>query len=180
MIYFMYILIAITLVLSIFLFGGKQSNFFDFSSVFSNHFSIFNKAKFHLIAIVILPATISLFIIYFRLIDSEVLMGLNTVLSIFTAIFLSMLGIITSLKKPNENKNQSYNQVLKETFYTVLFEALITIFILIFSLVYLLIGEFCLLIITEFASFIIYYLTVFMFLNSFIIIKRLSRLFDLY
>jgi len=168
MIVLIYILVIISITLCLFLFLGKQSNFFNVKKIISNHLLIFKDAKIHLAALCMLPATLSALIMCFQLLNSDILMGLITILSIFTAIFLSMLGIITSLKKTDQVNNKLYNQVLKETFNTVLFESLMTITILLFSMIYLLINKYNVLIISYSVSFIIYYLTIFMFLNSLI------------
>lgn len=111
-----------------------------------------------------------------KFIDKDILSNLHIILSILTAMFLSILSILCSFNK--EKKNENYSQLLKETFNTSIFEIILCLLLLFISFIVLFIGDFKQSIALKTISGIIYYLTMITILNILVVIKRIKVLFD--
>ncbi|MCJ7856962.1 hypothetical protein MUJ63_11745 [Lachnospiraceae bacterium NSJ-143] len=154
----------------------KHSNFLDIRRIFVQHFCIFKGNPLQLIGIFFAPILLTTGLVEIKCIDKDILSNLNIILSILTAMFLSILSILCSFNK--EKKNENYEQLLKETFNTVIFEITLCLLLLFISFIVLFIGNFKESIALKISSGIIYYLTMVTILNILVVIKRIKVLFD--
>jgi hypothetical protein len=171
------ILFIVGMVVSIFSFCLKMSNFLDVRSIFFEHFRVFKGNPLQLVSIFFVPVLFSISILNVHCVNNEILNNLNIVLSILIAMFFSTLSILCAFAD-RDNKNSSYKKLLKETFNATIFEALICLLLLFISFVTLFIGEFKQSLYLEIISGIIYYLAIVAVLNILVIIKRLKVLFE--
>ena len=154
----------------------KNSNFLDIRFVFIQHFKVFKRNYLQLISIFLVPALFAIGIARIRCVDKDVLNNLNIVLSILTAMFFSILSILSTLTK--ENKSEKYQQLLKETFTSTLFEVILCLLLLVISFMALFIGNYEVSVVLTITSAVIYYLALVAILNILAIIKRIKVLFD--
>lgn len=154
----------------------KHSNFLDIRQIFIQHFCIFKGNPLQLIGIFFAPMLLAVGLVEVKYIDKDVLNNLNIILSILTAMFLSILSILCSFSK--DGKNENYKQLLKETFNTTIFEIILCLLLLFISFIILFIGDFKESIALKIASSAIYYLTMITILNILVVIKRIKVLFD--
>ena len=171
------ILFIVGMVVLIFSFSLKMSNFLDVRSIFLEHFSVFKGNPLQLVSIFIVPVLFSIGILNIRCVDSEILNNLNIILSILIDMFFSKLSILCAFAD-KDNKNSKYKQLLKETFNATIFEALVCLLLLFISFVTLFIGEFKQSLYLQIISGSIYYLAIVAVLNILVIIKRLKVLFE--
>ena len=155
---------------------AKHSNFFDIRQIFIQHFCVFKGNPLQLIGIFFAPMLITAGLIEIKYIDKDILSNLNIILSILTAMFLSILSILCSFSK--EGKNENYKQLLKETFNTTIFEIVLCLLLLFISFIVLFIGDFRESVALKIVGGIIYYLTMIAILNILVVIKRMKVLFD--
>lgn len=162
-----------------FVFRVKYFNFFE---IIKNYFEIFKdqNGKISILAIYmanILPLWIALFLKDFFLeekVDYETELLIVTIL---TALFFSVFGIIFSLKDKLKDKNYLkgksasekviLNKLVDSVLYINMFEIVISIFILILCFIGSLIEQ------KEILNIIIYYLLFVLLINMFILLKRL-------
>lgn len=154
----------------------KHSNFLDIRRIFVQHFYIFKGNPLQLIGIFVAPILFVIGLLDIKSIDKDILSNLNIILSILTAMFLSILSILCSFNK--EKKSVNYQQLLKETFNTTIFEIILCLLLLFISFVVLFIGNFKESIALKIVSGIIYYLAMITILNILVVIKRIKVLFD--
>ena len=171
------ILFIVGIVVLIFGFSLKMSNFLDVRSIFYEHFSVFKGNPLQLVSIFVVPALFSIGILNVHCVDSEILNNLNIVLSILIAMFFSTLSILCAFAD-KDNKDSKYRKLLKETFNATIFEALICLLLLLISFVTLFIGEYKQSLYLQIVSGSIYYLAIVAVLNILVIIKRLKVLFE--
>lgn len=154
----------------------KHSNFLDIRQILIQHFCVFKGSPLQLIGIFFAPILFAVGLVEIKCIDKDILSNLNIILSILTAMFLSVLSILCSFNK--EGKNENYKQLLKETFNTSIFEIILCLLLLFISFIVLFIGEFEETIALKVTSGAIYYLTMITILNILVVIKRIKVLFD--
>lgn len=154
----------------------KHSNFLDIRKIFIQHFCIFKRNPLQLIGIFFAPILLAIGLVGIKCIDENILSNLNIILSILTAMFLSILSILCSFNK--ERKNKNYEQLLKETFNTSIFEIILCLLLLFISFIILFIGDFRESVALKISSGVIYYLTMITILNILVVIKRIKVLFD--
>ena len=124
---------------------------------------MFKGNPLQLIGIFFTPMLLTVGLVEIKYIDKDILSNLNIILSILTAMFLSILSVLCSFSK--KEKNENYGQLLKETFNTTIFEII-------------LINDFKETIALKITSGAIYYLTMIAILNILVVIKRIKVLFD--
>lgn len=160
--------------------------YFNFSEIIKNYFMIFKdqNGKINILAIYmadIFPLWIALFLKDFF---SEEKMGYETellIVTILTALFFSVFGIIFSLKDKLKDKNYLegksasekviLNKLVDSVLYINMFEIVVSIFILILCFISGLIEQ------KEILNIIIYYLLFVLLINMFILLKRLHVTF---
>lgn len=167
-------LLGLSCIILILYFIRKNNNFFNVRKVFSDQFKIFKGAKEQFFIFYGTPLLMSLGIVRYKLIETDIIDNIVIVLSIFISMLFAVLSILTSLNKDDT----FYKIVLKETFNTVVFECVLCIVELILSVSILFIGDITTKWIKYVFSFVIYYLMFTIFLNIFIVIKRIKSLFD--
>ena len=154
----------------------KHSNFLDIRYIFIQHLYVFKGNPLQLIGIFFAPVLLAVGLIEIKCIDQDILSNLNIILSILTAMFLSVLSILCSFNA--DRKNENYKQLLKETFNTSVFEIILCLLLLFISFIVLFIGDFKESMALKITSGIIYYLSMITILNILVIIKRIKVLFD--
>ena len=142
-----------------------------------------DKGKFDKISILIffvLPLIMSCILAHQCNIDQDIIDVLTVIISILTSMFFTVLTLILDMRKgvirDKEYDASSANaiaKILKETYYTIMFEIFISILILIMCLVYSF-GK----IYGAINSGIIYYLSLLLIFNLFIVLKRIFLVID--
>lgn len=82
----------------------KHSNFLDIRRIFVQHFYIFKGNPLQLIGIFVAPILFVIGLLDIKSIDKDILSNLNIILSILTAMFLSILSILCSFNKEKKCK----------------------------------------------------------------------------
>lgn len=183
------ILISISLILIIIALLQKNSNFLDVRSIISLHFKVFRGSPLQCTVIFGVPLLITIVALNKQVLSSAVVDTLIIVLSILVSMFFAMLSILSSLNHkaikeeqqndatmPNETKE--YNLLLKETFNAVMFECILCILVLAASFTLLFIDNFTTSWQLILVSGVVYYLSLVIILNIFVVIKRIKVLFD--
>lgn len=153
----------------------KYNNYLDVRKIIREQYNIFKNNKSALVIIYFLPIIISIGIARVKTIDVEIINNVNVVLSILVAMFFSIMSIIINFK--NE-KSENYKKTLEETNNTIMFEILLSVFLLICTFIYMFIEEIENEKILLTISFIIYYLSIIVLINVFILMKRMCILYD--
>ena len=153
----------------------KYNNYLDVRKIVKEQYNMFKNNKSALIIIYILPIIIAIGIARIKTIDVEIIDNVNVVLSILIAMFFSIMSIIINFE--NE-KSENYNKTLKETNNTIMFEILLSVFLLICTFIYMFIEKIENEIILFAISLIIYYLSIVVLINIFILMKRMYILYD--
>lgn len=183
------ILVCISVALIIIAFSQKNSNFLDVRSIISTHFKVFSGNPLQCTVIFGVPLLLTIVALNKRTLSKGVVDTLNIVLSIFISMFFAMLSILSALnyktikeKEKNDvmtvKKAEKYNLLLKETFNAVIFECILCILVLAASFTLLFINDFSVSRRLTLVSGIVYYLTLVIVFNIFVIIKRIKVLFD--
>lgn len=154
----------------------KYNNFLNISSVIKEHLSELWKNKIQFISIFVAPILISYALSVNRIIDEELLSSLNVILSILTAMFFSILGVLCTIREKTEDK--AYKVLIEQTFNSTVFEILLCLLLLLLSFTILFIDTFEKNIFTVIASGVIYYFTIIMIINVLMVIKRMKVLFE--
>lgn len=153
----------------------KYNNYLDVRKIIKEQYNILKNNKSILIIIYILPIIIAIGIARIKTIDIEIINNVNVVLSILIAMFFSVMSIIINFEN---GKSVSYKKTLKETNNTIMFEILLSVFLLICTFIYMFIEKIENVIILFFISFVIYYLSIVVLINIFMIMKRMHILYD--
>jgi len=167
-------LLSVSGIVLLWSFTKKNNNFFDIRKVFVDQIKIFNDAKGQVFIFYGIPMLMAFGIAEYKLIEPDIIDNIVIVLSIFISMLFAVLSILTNLN----NDDEHYKKVLKETFNTVVFECVLCIIELIVSVAILFIGGISTVWIKYLFSVVVYYLMFTVFLNVFIIIKRMKRLFE--
>ena len=163
----------------------KNSNFLDIRSVFTEHISMLKKSPLQFSAIIVVPLIIALIGALYHPLTKDVVNNLNIVLSILISMFFAVLSILVSLTRKKESKDRpltpeekNYNTLLDETFNAVVFESTLCILLLVISFVQLFFDNFKTCLLLTIISTVVYYLSVVIVLNIFVVIKRIRALFE--
>lgn len=167
----------------------KNSNFLDVRKIVRQHLSIFSKSPLQVVAIFGAPLLIAIAAAATHPLTVEIVNNLNVVLSILISMFFAMLSILASLslKSTDQSKVEdvtlirdakNYNKVLTQTNNAILFESVLAILLLIVSFSQLFIGSFDSTLKLKIISAFVYYLTLVLILNIFVVIKRTKELLD--
>ena len=167
----------------------KNSNFLDVRKIICQHLSIFSKNPLQVVAIFGAPLLIAIAAAATHPLTAEIVNNLNVVLSILISMFFAMLSILATLNYKSTDQNkvnditlvrdaEKYNKVLKQTINAILFESILAILLLIVSFSQLFIGSFDLTLKLRIISAFVYYLTLVLVLNIFVVIKRIKSLLD--
>lgn len=171
------ILIIISAVCFIYIITSKNDNFINTKEIFKKHYSIFeNAAPLKVTIFRGLPLILAICILNIKTIDKDIINNLNIVLSIFIAMFFSMLSIIAGNK--TTEKSDRYNQILNQVINTLLYEITLCVILLLISFIQLFIGDFNTSFINSGVSLLVYYLLIEIVLNILILLKRLSVIFN--
>ncbi len=131
--------------------------------------------KSTLIIIYILPIIIAVGIARIKTIEIGIINNLNVVLSILIAMFFSVMSIIINFEN---GKSENYKKTLKDTNNTIMFEILLSVFLLICTFIYMFIEKIGSVVILFFISLVMYYLSIVVIINIFMIMKRMYVLYD--
>jgi len=167
----------------------KNSSFLDIRSIILKHLKVFHKSPLQCVVIFGTPLLISIAALNKQVLSKDIVNTLNVVLSILISMFFAMLSILSALNPKVINKDQEndtiakdaamqYNNLLKETFNAVMFECILCILLLATSFTLLFINKFSTSWQLALVSGIVYYLSLVIILNIFVIIKRIKALFD--
>lgn len=163
----------------------KNSNFLDIHSIFVDHISVLKRSPLQFCAIMVIPLVIALIGAIYHPLTIDIINNLNIVLSILISMFFAVLSILVSLtrKKGSEDRQltpeeRNYNTLLDETFNSVVFECTLCILLLVISFVQLFFDMFVPSLLLTIASTVVYYLSVVIALNIFVVIKRIKVLFE--
>ncbi len=155
---------------------SKNGNYLDIRGIIASHLKLlFNGNRLQAICIFISPVIFAICIVQFRCLEETVLENLNVVLSILIAMLFSVLSILNTL---NTERSDNYLVLLKETFTATAFAILVCLLLLVLSFVWLFVGSFDCSAAGKLFSGITYYLTIVVFLNIPLVIKRIQVLFD--
>ena len=168
-------LIVIPLIIMIASAFRKYNNYLDVRKIITEQYKMLKGHKSTLIIIYILPILIAVGITRIKKIDIQIIDNVNVVLSILIAMFFSILSIIINFK---DGKSENYKRTLKETNNTIMFEIILSVFLLICTFIYMFIEKIENDIILFAASLIIYYLSIVVLINIFVVMKRIYILFD--
>lgn len=154
----------------------------NISEIVCNHYKIFKNDIYQLITFILIPFLLSISVVMDgNYLTSDRLNDINIILSIFMAMFFCLLGLTTSSSANNtekENEKESEKKLRKELskqlFDTLLFQCYIGIILFSMSFFYQIVyGQNELTILFN----ILYnYLLISLFMNSFIVIKRIEKL----
>ena len=183
------ILICISVILTVTALLQKNSNFLDVRSIISTHLRVFSGSPFQCVVIFGVPLLLAIAALNEQILSKDIVDTLNIVLSILISMFFAMLSILSALNFKTINKSEKedllavskierYNSLLKETFNAVMFECILCILVLAASFTLLFINDFSASWQLTFLSGVIYYLSLVIVFNIFVIIKRLKVLFD--
>jgi len=153
----------------------KYNNYFDVRRILREQYNMFKNSISTLIIIYILPIIIVIGIVRVKFIDTDIVNNINVVISILIAMFFSVMSIIINFEN---KKSENYKRTLKETNNTIMFEILLSVFTLICTFIYMFIESVENQIILGIISFIIYYLTIVIIINIFIVMKRMYILYE--
>lgn len=153
----------------------KYNNYLDVRKILKEQYNMLKSNKSMLIIIYILPIIIAIGIVRIKTIDIEIINNVNVVLSILTAMFFSIMSIIINFKN---GKSENYKKTLKETNNTIMFEILLSVFLLILTFIYMFIEKIKNEIILLIISGVIYYLSILVLINVFIVMKRMYVLYE--
>lgn len=167
----------------------KNSNFLDVRKIIRQHLSIFFKSPLQVVAIFGAPLLIAIAAAATHSLTIEIVNNLNVVLSILISMFFAMLSILASLSFKSTDRSkvedvtliraaENYNKVLRQTNNAILFESVLAILLLIISFSQLFIGSFDPTWKLKIISAFVYYLTLVLVLNIFVVIKRTKELLD--
>ena len=182
-------LVWISIILIILALFQKNSNFLDVRSVFTAHFKVFIGSPLQCIVIFGVPVLLTIVAVDKQNLNKEIVDTLNIVLSILVSMFFAMLSILSALPQKSigedqkksvveQNRIKEYNLLLIETFNSVMFECILCILVLATSVILLFINDFSASWQLAAISGVVYYLSLIIVLNIFVIIKRIKVLFD--
>lgn len=154
----------------------KYNNFLNINSIITEHLSELWKNKIQFVSIFFAPILISYSLAVNRTIDESLLSSLNVILSILTAMFFSILGVLCTIKE--KTQDNEYKILIEQTFNSTVFEILLCLLLLLISFTVLFVNIFERNIFIVVSSGIIYYLTIIMIVNILMIIKRMKILFE--
>ena len=171
-----YLIISILILFII----GKKSNitFFDFSDIIKKYTSCFRKSKITICIVFVLPIILAYIAVRENKIDDSTINIITIIISILTAMFFTLIQVIIDLREKykckediDATKSKHIKALINETFYLLIYEIMNSIFILLFCFMTIFSKKY-----GELDSYIIYYFSVTLILNLFIV---LSRMFDL-
>ena len=90
-------------------------------------------------------------------------------------MFFSVMSIIINFEN---GKSENYKKTLKDTNNTIMFEILLSVFLLICTFIYMFIEKIENMSILFSVSLVIYYLSIVVLINIFMILKRMHILYD--
>lgn len=151
----------------------RNNNFFDIRDIFKRQFKMFSKAKGQIIVFYGVPFMLAYAITKNKYITKDILDNIIIVLSIIISMLFAMLSIINSY----QNKKENYIKVLDETNNSIMFQCVLCVMALIISFAQFFIDNYCWEIILMIVSFVLYYLIFVIILNTFILLKRMNRLY---
>lgn len=183
------ILVCVSVILIIVALLQKNSNFMDVRTIISMYFKVFSACPLQCVVIFGVPLLITIAALNEQVLSTNIVDTLNIVLSILISMFFAMLSILSALNPRSireEQKNDSlaiskadeYNLLLKETFNAVMFECILCILVLATSVTLLFINDFSGSWQLTLVSGVVYYLSLVIVFNIFVIIKRIKVLFD--
>lgn len=162
---------------------GKKSRitFFDFSDIIKKYLECFQKKKILMKFIVfILPAILAYIAVAENQINDDTINIITIIISILTAMFFTLIEVLIDLRDKFQSKGgidvSKYNTIkslISETFYIVMYEIMNSIFVLLFCFMTIFSNKF-----GKIDSFIIYYFSVTLILNLFIVLNRMFALID--
>lgn len=156
---------------------------FDFTEIIRNYFEVFKdeNGKINIFAIymaLVLPLWIALYVVSFLSNESQDYNAELLIVTILTALFFSVFGIIFSMKdkledaeymiKKSASTKIRLNKLVDSVLYINMFEIVISVFILILCFVSNLIAQS-----NALLNGLIYYLLFVLLINMFILLKRL-------
>lgn len=153
----------------------KYNNYLDIRKIIKEQYNMLKSNKNALIIIYILPIIIAIGITRVKTIDVGIINNVNVVLSILIAMFFSIMSIVINFEN---GKSENYKKTLKETNNTIMFEILLSVFLLILTFIFMFIEKIEYKIILLLISGLIYYLSILVLLNVFVVMKRMYILYD--
>lgn len=153
----------------------RYNNYLDVRKIVKEQYDMLKNNRIVLIIIYVLPIIVAIGIARIKTIDVGIINNVNVVLSILIAMFFSIMSIIINFE--NE-KSENYKKTLRETNNTIMFEILLSVFLLICTFIYMFIEKIENDIILFAISLIIYYLSIVVIMNIFILMKRMYLLYD--
>lgn len=162
---------------------GKKSRitFFDFSDIIKKYLKCFEKAKKVMkILIFIIPLFLSYIAVLSNKINDNTINIITVIISVLTGLFFMLVEVLIDLsdkfkvnKKISANKYTHINELIRETFYIVMYEIMNSIFILLFCFMTIFSKKY-----GYIDSFVIYYISIVLVLNLFIVLNRMFALID--
>lgn len=153
--------------------------------IIKNHLRCFRKSsgKLSTISIVLyfgVPMLLALALAIINKINDSAINIITIIISILTSMFFTLLTLVLDIKAKTK-VDTSYSasdakiisDVLKETYYSIMFEILVSIILLIFCFLDLFASNFSFI-----ESIVIYYMTLIVLVNLFIILKRIFRVLE--
>lgn len=180
--FFSYFMLAL-IVISIFFGVIFKVKHFNFTEIIKNYFDVFKdeNEKTNILAIylaLVLPLWIALYVVSFSPDETRDYNTELLIVTILTALFFSVFGIIFSMKdklkdsnfmsEKSASKKIRLNKLVDSVLYINLFEIVISVFILIFCFLSNLIDK-----VHIIFNIIIYYMLFVLLINMFILLKRL-------
>ncbi len=155
-------------------FSRKNNNFLDVRDIVAEQFKMLANSKWQFIVFYVTPLLLALAVRNYALVDATIVGNIVVVLSLLISMLFGCLSVLSAFPK----KDEKYTKVLRQTVNTIAFECVFCILALLLSFVVLFIGELESNMISQIISVLVYYFIFAVFLNLFIVIKRLKRLFD--
>lgn len=162
-----------------------KRKYLDCLEIVRKHLRCFRKrngklSKVSIFLYFVVPCLIALSLVQIRILDASAINILTVIISILTSMFFTLLTLILDMKKRivyddkyNANDANLSSRILDETYYSIMFEILMSIIILLMCFIELFSAKY-----TFVDSIVIYYLTLVLILNLFIVLKRVYKVID--
>ena len=163
---------------------GKKSRitFFDFSDIIKKYLSCFKKAMFSnvimKIMIYVIPFFLACIAVKSNKINDSTINIITIIISVLTGLFFMLVEVLIDLSDKNKNntsidanRHDHIKSLINETFYIVMYEIMNSIIILLFCFMTIFSKKY-----GGLDSFAIYYSSIVLILNLFIVLNRMFAL----
>lgn len=161
-------------------------NFFDGTKIIRDYLQLFkmNNGKNNILLFFtcnIVPILLGAMFTYLKSIDNAIIESIMLIITILTSVFLALIGVIIGLIKDNqeskhrEDKKEKVKEILIETKSILLCEIFVSVIELLVAFIFIFTSK---KIPINISGCLIYSMVIWIFLNLFILLKRVAFLID--